>query len=250
MVPLFDILADIIEHLGTVAAAPAETPRRNALERARELTPAAKKTAAVALTLFLLLFLKYKPYAHVQTVADSAGAYLFALYFFVCNQSLGIVHEAGHGICYLLGCPTFITVLNGTLFQLLFPLFVALYARRKGHVFGALAGLFFTGFSLKYTAWYMSSAHESAIVPASRSFLGVDGYHDFHYLFSRLHLLAYDGLIASATAFAAVALMLFAVFRMLWLAFVSSPTGGMPQTRESRRAQAERRRPGTRNVSR
>lgn len=188
-----------------------------------KMTPAAKKTAAVTLALFLLLFLKYRPYVHTHMIADSWSEYLFALYFFVCNQSLGIVHEAGHGICYLLGCPEFIMVLNGTLFQLAFPAFAAYYAWRKGYRIGMLTGIFFLGFSLKYTAWYMSTAHLMSIVPASQSFLGVDGYHDFHYIFSRLHLLAYNGTIATLTGAVATLLMLYATGRMLWEAFVLNP---------------------------
>jgi hypothetical protein len=194
------------------------------LNRESKMTPAAKKTAAVALALFLLLFLKYRPYLHTGMIADSWSEYLFALYFFVCNQSLGIVHEAGHGICYLLGCPEFIMVLNGTLFQLAFPAFAAYYAKRRGYRFGMLTGFFFLGFSLKYTAWYMSTAHLYTIVPASQSFLGVDGYHDFHYLFSRLHLLAYNGTIATLTGAVATLLMLYAAGRMLWEAFVMNPS--------------------------
>jgi hypothetical protein len=183
------------------------------------MTPAAEKTAVLALFFFTLLFFKLQPYAHTQTVAHSAKEYLFTLYFFICNQSLGIVHEAGHGICYFLHCPQFITALNGTLFQLLFPAFIVFYAKRRGHDIAAMAGLLLLGFSLKYTAWYMSTAHLQRIVPASRSFLGQDGYHDFNYLFSRLHVLSYDGAISTVTGVIATLLMVYALLKMFWIAF-------------------------------
>jgi len=209
------------------------------------MTPAAQKTAALAMFFFTLLFFKFQPYAHANMVAQSTKEQLFALYFFICNQSLGIVHEAGHGICYLLGCPEFIMVLNGTLFQLLFPAVIILYAKRRGHDVAAMAGILLLGFSLKYTAWYMSTAHLYSIVPASQSFLGVDGYHDFHYLFSRLHLLAYNGAISAATSFVATLLMAYAVIRMLWIAFVASPAAARKRERPSRPAVRGRNASGT-----
>ena len=42
--------------------------------------------------------------------------YLFASLHFVAFRTLGIVHEAGYGICYPLHCSRTITVLNGTFF--------------------------------------------------------------------------------------------------------------------------------------
>ena len=187
------------------------------------MTPAAQKTAALAMFFFTLLFFKFQPYAHANIVAHTMKEQLFGLYFFICNQSLGIVHEAGHGICYFLGCPEFIMVLNGTLFQLLFPVFIVFYAKRRGYDVAAMAGVLILGFSLKYTAWYMSTAHLYSIVPASQSFLGVDGYHDFNYLFSTLHILAYNGAISAATSFVATLLMAYAVIRTLWIAFFAAP---------------------------
>jgi hypothetical protein len=192
-------------------------------------TPAAKKVTAVLFFLFMILFFKYKPYEHAHFVAHTAAEYLFVLYFFVSNQTLGMVHEAGHGICYLLPCPQFITALNGTLFQVLFPALVGYYYKRKGKDFAFWIGLFFVGFSLQYTAWYISTAHLASHVSASESFLGVDGYHDFNYLLTRLHLLEYDGWIAALTRFAATALMVWATFKMALLAFFAS--GDAPRSR-------------------
>jgi hypothetical protein len=157
---------------------------------------------------FLLLYIKYKPYHSDFHRIHSTIEYLFTLYQFAINQTIGIVHEAGHGVCYLLHCPTFIGVLNGTLFQWLFPLGVAYYYKKRGNRMAYLAGLFIFGISLDYSAWYMSTAPESAIVPAAKSFLGVDGLHDFHYIFKTLGVLGYASVIAGATKALSVIVML------------------------------------------
>jgi hypothetical protein len=194
-------------------------------------TPAAKKVVAVLFFLFLLLFFKFKPYEHAHFIANGMTEQIFVLYFFVSNQTLGMVHEAGHGICYLLGCPEFIMVLNGTLFQVLFPLLVGYYYKRRNREFAYLIGLFFVGFSLQYTAWYISTAHLGLYVSAQDSFLGVDGYHDFNYLLSRMHLLEYNGLIAGFTRFAAAALMVWVTLKMAFLAFFASDAAARRQRR-------------------
>lgn len=146
--------------------------------------------------------------------------HLFVLYFFVINQTLGIVHEAGHGVCYILPCPELLMVANGTIFQLLFPAGVSYYYQKQGNRFAALIALFFVGFSLQYTAWYMSTAHEGLHLPASKSFLGVDALHDFNYLFSAFHLLAYEGLISGLTRLVSWMLMIYSAGAMLRQAFM------------------------------
>jgi hypothetical protein len=108
---------------------------------------------------------------------------------------------------------------NGTIFQLLFPGLIAYYYYRRGHLFAALIALFFVGFSLQYTAWYLSTAHEGLILPAHKSFLGVDAIHDFNYMLSALGLLAYESLIAGLTRFIAYLIMLSAVIGMFFEAF-------------------------------
>lgn len=147
--------------------------------------------------------------------------YFFTLYQFIINQTLGIVHEGGHGVCYILPCPKFMMVLNGTLFQWFFPLGIAYYYKRKGNLSAFYAGLFILGMSMDYTSWYMSTAHEGAILPAYKSFLGVDAMHDFHYIFSTLGVLSYESLISGFTKVVAYLLMIFAVFGMFFDAFAS-----------------------------
>ncbi len=185
------------------------------------MTPAAKKTTAGLFLLFLLLFPKFSPYISVNSAGDNTLLHhLFVLYFFVTSQTLGIIHESGHGVCYILPCPELLMVANGTIFQLLFPAFVGYYYKKRGNRFAALIALFFVGFSLQYTAWYMSTAHEGLHLPASKSFLGVDAMHDFNYLFSYFHLLPYEGFISGLTRLGAYLLMIYAVVAMLVDAFV------------------------------
>lgn len=108
---------------------------------------------------------------------------------------------------------------NGTIFQVLFPALIGYYYYKKGNSFAALIALFFVGFSLQYTAWYLSTAHEGLILPAHKSFLGVDAIHDFNYMLSTMGLLAHESLIAGLTRFVAYLIMLAAVIGMFFEAF-------------------------------
>jgi len=180
------------------------------------LTVNTKRLIVIIFVLFLLFFPHYAPWEPGYEQNHGFMQTIFTLYFFVVNQTLGIVHEGGHGICYLLLCPEFVMVANGTLFQLLFPGLIAYYYKRKGNLFAALIALFFVGFSLQYTAWYISTAHEGLILPASKSFLGVDGYHDFNYILSTVGLLPYDSLIAGMTRFVAYLIMIVSVIGMIF----------------------------------
>jgi hypothetical protein len=161
-----------------------------------------KKVIFVLVAIFAVCFF-FKDHIENPTIK-----YFYNLYFFVVDQTLGIVHESGHGVCYILPCPRFIMVINGTVFQLLFPWGVGYYYLKRGNKFGYYLGLFFLGISLSYTAWYIGTSHEGAYVPASKSFLGIDGYHDFHYILSQIGLLAYDGFISALVKIISVFLML------------------------------------------
>ena len=182
-------------------------------------TSNAKKAVLVLLTLFFILYINYKPYAMTPHQITSMSEYIFIVYQFIINQTLGIVHEGGHGVCYILPCPKFVMVSMGTIFQWLFPLGIAYYYKKRGNQTAFLTGLFILGISMDYTAWYMSTAHEGAILPAHKSFLGVDALHDFHYLFSSLGVLAYESLISGVTRSIAYLLMIGAVIGMFFEAF-------------------------------
>ncbi len=175
------------------------------------------------LLLFLLFLPKYAPWSPEEGMGESSWSrYLFMLLFFVTSQTLGIVHEGGHGVCYILPCPEVLMVANGTIFQLLFPALIGYYYKRAGNIFASLIALFFTGFSLRYTAWYISTAHEGPYLPAHKSFLGVDAIHDFHYLLTQTSLLEYEKWLSGLVGFAAYIMMGYAVITMLLHAFTSS----------------------------
>lgn len=179
----------------------------------------AKKAVLGIFLLFMILYIRYKPYASTLHVPGTFLEYLFVLYQFIITQTLGIIHEAGHGVCYILPCPKFVMVSMGTLFQWAFPLGIAYYYRKKGNTIAFLIGLFILGISMDHTAWYMSTAHEGAILPAHKSFLGVDALHDFHYIFTALGVLAYESYISGLTRAIAYFLMIGALIGMLFEAF-------------------------------
>ena len=206
-------------------------PRKKSADGSAGLmTPSAKKGLSLIFVLFLLLFPHYAPWEAAHTQDHSIVGEIFSLYFFIANQTLGIIHESGHGVCYILPCPEFIMVLNGTLFQLLFPAGIAYYYKRKNNRFAMYIALFFVGFSLHYTAWYISTAHEGLILPASKSFLGVDGYHDFNYLLGKIGLLQYESFIAGMTRFMAYAIMVISVIGMFFDAFKTEKKDRLKQS--------------------
>lgn len=182
-------------------------------------TSNAKKTVLGFFLFFLILYIQYKPYANVIHTPSGFLEQLFVLYQFIITQTLGIVHEGGHGVCYILPCPKFVMIVNGTLFQWLFPLGIAYYYKKKGNHTAFYIGLFILGISMDHTAWYMSTAHEGAILPAHKSFLGVDALHDFHYIFSTMGVLAYESFISGMTRVIAYLLMIASVIAMFFNAF-------------------------------
>ncbi len=187
-------------------------------------TSSTKKVLFWGVFLFFLLFLKYRPYEQGTHIVSGSLEYIFTLYHFIINQTIGIVHEAGHGVCYLLPCPTFIMILNGTLFQWLFPFGIAWYYKRKHNMVGWWLGLFVLAISMDYTAWYISTAPEGAYVPASKSFLGVDGLHDFHYMLSALGLLTYSGAIAMVLKILSLLVMFRSIFGLFSIAYGKNKT--------------------------
>jgi len=184
------------------------------------MTSSVKKSLFILFFIFLISFHDYLPYEQQGKTVDSIGATLFGLYFFIFNQTLGIVHEGGHGICYIIHAPEFITTLNGTLFQLFFPLGIAYYYRQHQNNFASYIAMFFVGFSLLYTAWYISTSGQGAIVSAKDSFLGVDGYHDFHYILSSMGILNHYQKIASVVRVISYILMILSVGFMFFDAFI------------------------------
>ena len=177
-------------------------------------TPNVKKLIAILFTLFFILYLQYKPYDGLIGVLGAVKT-LFYLYFFVINNTLAIIHEAGHGVCYILHCPQFITALNGTIFQWALPLLVAIYYKKRGNKVAYSIALFILAISMDYTAWYISTSNEGLYLPASKSFLGVDGYHDFNYILTSLGLLKHYKAISILVKIGSIVLMFYAYFMLI-----------------------------------
>jgi hypothetical protein len=108
-------------------------------------TKLTKKVTAIMFALFLLLFIIYKPYEQ-EFYADTAMKHFFALFDFIFYNTLLIVHEGGHGVCYILHCPEFITVINATFFQLFFHIFWDIFANAKEICLVILSDCFFLDF--------------------------------------------------------------------------------------------------------
>lgn len=165
--------------------------------------------------LFMMVgFYKFQPYKTDARVLDGVFETIFYLYFFIINQTLGIVHEAGHGVCYILPCPEFLTVINGTIFQWAFPLGVGIYFLKHGQKSGFYMGLFFLSLSMQYTSWYISTSYKGRYLKANESFLGVDAMHDFNYILDYLGILQYHNEISNIVEFLATILMFIS---MIWL---------------------------------
>lgn len=113
------------------------------------------------------------------------------------HRPLLVFHEAGHVIFMAFG--EWLTVLGGTLGQLLMPLIMAgalLFKNRDP--FGASVGLWLLGVSLLDVAPYMYDALVPQLMLLS-GHTGEDGGHDWIYLLSSLGLLAKAHLLGNLT---------------------------------------------------
>lgn len=188
----------------------------------QETSKLTKKILFFVLLAFMVGYYTYKPYEFNGKIAEGFWENIFNMYFFIVNQTLGIVHEAGHGICYVLPCPEIVGVANGTIFQWLFPLGVGLYYKKQGNKIGYYLGLFFLSVSMQYTAWYISTTYKGLHISARESFLGVDGYHDFYYILNYFGLVDYYKIFSGIVEFGATILMFYAIGWFFLNAFISN----------------------------
>lgn len=189
----------------SVSEDPERGPAKSTVTRPDD--PAVK--VAVLLSFPYVLWLSrfsdaYVEQIHGLPITMNFDGILLMLHNLMQNGNM-IIHEAGHGICYLIGCPPFLTAMNGTNFQLLLPLFFIVYYYRRHNVLLMGVGGMWLAQNLIYVAWYMSTAHFPGKYP---DFLGNDNaMHDFRYLFTRLGVLDYSELIAGMTRLVAVSLL-------------------------------------------
>jgi len=183
------------------------------------LSDSAVKVGLLLLMPYVMWLSKYSD-SYVETIQNKVihlnfDGIMLTLHNLFTSANL-IVHESGHGVCYLLSCPEFITFANGTLFQLALPLIVIFYYKKRHNTLGVGLGLMWLAQNLIYVAWYMSYAQSPNKYPF---FLGGSATHDFWYMFSQLGVLEYDWFIAGAVRIFAVMLLLGSYFYLLFSAY-------------------------------
>lgn len=101
-------------------------------------------------------------------------------FFFLIDNFLLIVHEAGHTFFGFFGW-RFLTILGGTLFQILLPLMIFLYGWWNHQRLVGQIGLLLTAFS-----WIESSAYAADAVARRMPLIGnlPKSAHDFYNLFT------------------------------------------------------------------
>lgn len=126
---------------------------------------------------------------------------LFALYFISCvvhpnawhfidNVDL-IIHEAGHFIFVFFG--EFISILGGSLLQVLIPIVFAAYFFIYREFFSASLLLFWVGYNFVNVSIYAGDA-----IVVQLPLLGGDSsIHDWNYLLTQLNILQYTHTVAS-----------------------------------------------------
>ena len=177
-----------------------------------------KKIAFVFFIYIFIMYLVNSPYKLGEENRYQLSG-LYHWFIFIANQTLGIVHEAGHGVCYITISNQFITAAMGTIFQIAAPYLFYHYYKKRTKVFLANIGLFFVGISMQYSAWYMSTAEETKIIPASKSFLGQEGYHDFHVIFDTIGILPLSYGLGITVMILAYIIMLKSIFNMYNVSF-------------------------------
>jgi hypothetical protein len=126
-------------------------------------------------------------------------------------------HEAGHVIFGLIGI-RFLTVLGGTLGQLLVPIAVIYAFVVRRNPFGGSVGLWWLGQSFMDVAIYANDARAGQLMLIG----GVTGsevedYHDWEVMLGKLGWLSYDHLIARLLYFCGALLILLA---LIWGGFL------------------------------
>ena len=187
-----------------------------------KLSDTAVKVGLLLLLPYIMWLSRYSD-SYVESVQNRAihlnyDGIMLTLHNLFTSANL-IVHESGHGVCYLLSCPEFLTFINGTLFQLALPIFVIFYYRKRLNTLGVGLGFMWLAQNLIYVAWYMSYAQTPNKYPF---FLGGSATHDFWYMFSQLGVLEYDWLIAGMVRTIAVLMLLSSYFYLLYSAYFAN----------------------------
>jgi len=196
-----------------------ERSHNSSAQKRTRLSDTAVKVGLLLLMPYVMWLSKYSD-SYVETIQGKVvhlnfDGIMLTIHNLFTSANL-IVHESGHGVCYLLSCPAFITFINGTLFQLALPTFAILYYKKRLNTLGVGLGFMWLAQNLIYVSWYMSYAQTPNKYPF---FLGGSATHDFWYMFSQLGVLEYDWLIAGFVRVIAVLLLLSSYFYLLYRAY-------------------------------
>ena len=199
-----------------------ERSHKSGAQRVAHLSDTAVKIGLLMLMPYVMWLSKYSD-NYVETIQGKMihldfDGIMLTLHNLFTSANL-IIHESGHGVCYLLSCPEFIMFANGTLFQLALPMIVIFYYKKRLNTLGFGLGLMWLAQNLIYVAWYMSYAQTPNKYPF---FLGGSATHDFWYIFSQLGVLEYDWFIAGMVRGIAVLLLLGSYFYLLYQAFLTN----------------------------
>ena len=152
-------------------------------------------------------------------IALVASAYFLYYVFtytdwhFIDNVNL-IIHEAGHVIFMPFG--TFLYILGGSLFQVLFPAVFVYYFYRQQSFFEASLLLFWVGQNLLNVSVYASDA-----VVMQLPLLGGDNVgHDWNNLLTMTGTLKYTNIIGSGIYLAGISVIICAIYFSITSAFV------------------------------
>jgi len=124
---------------------------------------------------------------------------------FIDNVNL-IIHEAGHPLFFFFG--TFMSILGGSLLQVLIPLIFSLYFYLRNDLFSGSLLLFWVGQNMVNVSIYARDA-----VTMELPLLGGDAAgHDWNNILSLLGLLSHTTLIANMIYGIGLSIILFAIF--------------------------------------
>jgi hypothetical protein len=166
----------------------------------------------------------WKPISRGALVAWLIAYGLFLLYaardtegFLFIDHANLVFHEAGHMLFSWFGYT--ITILGGTLGELLVPLGVAVYFYFRGETAGAAFGSFWFFENFLYIGTYMADARRQDLpLVGSGDFVE----HDWNILFSQWGLLMQDRSIGAATRLLGWCGMLATIAWLGWMHFRTS----------------------------
>ena len=152
----------------------------------------------------------------IVTIITSAYFIYYALTYkdwhFIDTVNL-IIHEAGHIIFLPFG--TFMHILGGSLWQVLFPIIFVLYFLKQRDYFSASLVLFWVGQNLLNVSVYASDS-----IVMQLPLLGGDtAGHDWHNILTMLGMLKYTYVIGSSIYFAGIVAIASAVSLCLVYSF-------------------------------